>query len=1057
MQIIKDASLFFREGNSDKVYELELQQAGTGEYVVNFRYGRRGTALREGTKTIFPVSLAEAERVYEKLLKEKTDKGYQHTGSASHGLQPPLKATAAAAQEQEDKILEYLQIASRGRWQDDHWKLSRLVWRTGELKLVGAEPYLVNLPRQKDEFFNYALAWALGRCANITATDKLMELRRSTDPKVARIATVALSKIGTPAAQQALDDELMGRLPASLREALRNNNAETLQEGLHELLYELQSRQPDFLFTIYLLSRKYPFVSAVLLQVLATLPFRPPYFQQIRYLLKAGELLEDSSVWGLINARIDKNKGFFKRSRWDGGALVEGEYIRKIEDELKREDSRAAYSDKTRRYLQKRALRLLTRMGEAKDRSFTPFARDLLLQYTDADNRGPSQTYTYDYDPLTRRSTLVTHHFPAFSEYPLLNLLLYRNSRRFEMTANSLKLRYRPPHQPSETTAAQRGVAQPGAAQRGAAQREEAFPALWDNAPQDLVILLQQNRCQPVNAFAVKAFRANPYYREFSTPVLIFDLLNKPYPESNALGMEIAREGYDPANPDVELLFALLDCNLLEAQALGISWLQAARRKILQEKENVVRLLLAKQPAVGQWTKDNVSPNLFHSTMAKGVTEEVLELLPLMVPPDAEPASANPWVAQVGELLLLLFPEAVKEASLPHVQLLLSHPLEAMQALGVKILLRHRTRAEELPAGMFETLLTSPYASVRASGVDLFGRLTNYILYERREVLVSFCLSIHPEVRQQVIPIVAKLVQYRSGFGSELLLLLLPLFWQKENHEGIHADLLALFQESLLPYFKEIPEDKIWKLIEARFRTAHLLGSQLLHQHVALEKVPLERIAGLANHELLELRQLAWRYFEAHVPQARYEREATLKLLDAPWDDSWLFTKQYLETHFRTEDWTPALLVSICDHKREEVQQWGLRLINKHFQEEDGADYMLKLSQHPNTGLQLYVTNYLRHYAAGHPERISGLHYYFVAVLSQVNSGRVAKERVFDFLQQEALASEEVARGVVPLISRISATIAIHDKARCLLLLAQLKKQYPELDSAITIKEPKTV
>ncbi len=1063
MQIVKEASLFFREGNSDKVYELELQEVGAGEYVVNFRYGRRGTALREGAKTIFPVSLAEAEKVYDKLLKEKTDKGYTPIAGGSPGQQKSRKG-AAGGQALDQKVLEYLRIAAQGRWQDDQWKLSRLVWRAGELKLE-AESYLLNLPRQKDEFFNYALAWALGRCASPLATDKLLELRRSTEPKVARIATVAISKIGSPTVQNALDDELMGRLPSTLRDALRNSNAAALQAGLHELLYELRSRQPDFLFTIYLLSRKYPFVSAVLHQVLSTLPFRPPYFQQIRHLLKASELLEDSRVWGILNARIDKNQSFFIKSRRGGGAVVEGEYIRKIEEELKKEDSRAAYSDKTRKYLQKRAVRLLYRMGEAQDVSYTTFARDLLLQFTDADNKGPSQTYSYDYDPQTRRSIVITHHFPPFSEYPMLNLLLYRNSRRFEMPANTLKLRYRAPHQPGEAVPA---------------QREEAFQALWDNAPQDLLILLQANRCQPVNSFAVKAFWANPSRREYTSPGLVKELLNKPYTESNALGLELAREGYDPANPDVELLFALLDCNLQEAQELGINWLRAAKSKLLQERENVVRLLLAKQPAVGQWVKNALTPNLFSSTLAKAVVEDVLQQLPLLITPpparaasldagevpenrvvsaaaDASTLAANAWVEQVGDLLLILFPDAIKEAPLPLVQQLLAHPLEAVQALGVKILLRHRTRAEELPAGLFEILLTSPYASVRALGVNLFGQLTNYILYERREVLVSFCLSVHPEVRQQVIPIVTKLVQYRSGFGKELLLLLLPLFWQKENYEGIHADLLVLFQESLAPYFKEIPEDKIWKLIEARFRTAHLLGSQLLREQVRLEKVPLERIASLANHELLELRQLAQAYFDSHIEKARYEREATLKLLDAPWDDTWLFARQFLETKFKTEDWTPALLVSVCDHKREEVQQWGLRLINNHFQEEDGVEYMLKLSQHPNIKLQQYITNYLRLYAAGHPDRIKALEYYFTAVLSQVNSGRVAKERVFDFLQQEAGASAAVAAVVVPLVSRISLTIAIRDKARCLQLLAEMKKRYPGLDSPVSIKEPKTV
>lgn len=74
MKLIKQIRLFFQEGNSDKVYEIDLCEAGEG-YVVNFRYGRRGASLKEGTKTIFPVELREAEKVFENLEQEKRKKG----------------------------------------------------------------------------------------------------------------------------------------------------------------------------------------------------------------------------------------------------------------------------------------------------------------------------------------------------------------------------------------------------------------------------------------------------------------------------------------------------------------------------------------------------------------------------------------------------------------------------------------------------------------------------------------------------------------------------------------------------------------------------------------------------------------------------------------------------------------------------------------------------------------------------------------------------------------------------------------------------------------------
>ncbi|MEM8967768.1 MAG: ATP-dependent DNA ligase, partial [Bacteroidota bacterium] len=198
-------------------------------------------------------------------------------------------------------------------------------------------------------------------------------------------------------------------------------------------------------------------------------------------------------------------------------------------------------------------------------------------------------------------------------------------------------------------------------------------------------------------------------------------------------------------------------------------------------------------------------------------------------------------------------------------------------------------------------------------------------------------------------------------------------------------------------------------------------------------------------------------YFQKNVPRIRYEREKALKLLDASWEDSRQFAMRFFAEQFRQEDWTPELLVSVCDRVRPEIQQFGLQQITQHFQEANGIDYMLKLSQHPNTQLQLFVTNYLTRYAAGNLGRMQKMDYYFTSVLSQVNRGSVAKQRAFTFLGEEAQKDESVAAWVLPLLTRISPTIAITDKTRCIQLMHQLKVQYPSLESPITVVEPKTV
>ena len=73
---LPNTELEYREGSSDKVYRAAVE-AGGGGFVVSFAYGRRGATLNTGTKTPQPVAYDEAVKVYEKLVKSKTAKGYK--------------------------------------------------------------------------------------------------------------------------------------------------------------------------------------------------------------------------------------------------------------------------------------------------------------------------------------------------------------------------------------------------------------------------------------------------------------------------------------------------------------------------------------------------------------------------------------------------------------------------------------------------------------------------------------------------------------------------------------------------------------------------------------------------------------------------------------------------------------------------------------------------------------------------------------------------------------------------------------------------------------------
>lgn len=76
MTVVRAIKLFFQEGSSDKVYNATILDEGGGTYSVEVEWGRRGAKLSRGKKAV-KVALAAAEKAYDKLVREKTSKGYE--------------------------------------------------------------------------------------------------------------------------------------------------------------------------------------------------------------------------------------------------------------------------------------------------------------------------------------------------------------------------------------------------------------------------------------------------------------------------------------------------------------------------------------------------------------------------------------------------------------------------------------------------------------------------------------------------------------------------------------------------------------------------------------------------------------------------------------------------------------------------------------------------------------------------------------------------------------------------------------------------------------------
>ena len=137
-QNMEHITLHYRAGSSDKIYQAAIEPKNNG-YLVTFAFGRRGTTLTTGTKTSSPVPYAEAKAIYDKLVKEKTAKGYTvgqdgtpylHSDKQSTGLHPQLLNPI-----DDDQVEKF--IADPAYWAQEKFDGRRLLVRKMDDQITG--------------------------------------------------------------------------------------------------------------------------------------------------------------------------------------------------------------------------------------------------------------------------------------------------------------------------------------------------------------------------------------------------------------------------------------------------------------------------------------------------------------------------------------------------------------------------------------------------------------------------------------------------------------------------------------------------------------------------------------------------------------------------------------------------------------------------------------------------------------------------------------------------------------------------------------------------------
>lgn len=1036
-------------------------------YLVNVREGHPDAEWQESSKTPFPVTLIQAETLFAQVLSSKLEQGFVDTAATapnsssapnpapSHAMQwghssqtLAQKITRPTTVSGQEKIL--LDRLPPRAWSGMSGKeRTRTVWRIGERRLQGAVPRLLELLQSADAMLDYCIAYAIGRCGDAGAKIAMQELsQRSKVAHVKHMALQAWLALATPEEAQHHAQGLLALWPADLQSAWKKaENAPSLQAGMDEVLLVLPAaktwqawRHDDWLEQLDMIAQTgiSPLARPLLLQQLNNLSVNVLVFRAFRHLYKSAEFRADAELFGILHQRFEKAWPLFLLSSNTSSVYLERRYVR-YADEVKKPHTRVAYSSLTRDYLRRRTWRTLRRLGELGSADFISMATGVLLACDDA-HAGKAQVQRLvEWNRLTRSYETELRYLSPYASWMVFNQLVHQHDSDVKTSRTAIKW-----WMPATTE----DLAYPART-----KRQEAFPQLWDAAPEKLLYLLQHSLCLGVHVFAARALIDNQDFCLQLSAEQLQELLQSAFLPTQEFAFAAIRQRFAQQTPDLNWLMILLATDYQPAADFALGFIRKTPELYAQEPGLIVTMITSPSQGVRETCR-----LLAHSATV-ATRQIILSRLSIWARMATVPANQADVVRDDLQWLIQnVLAEQV--AQLPDHDIavwcdLLKSTYYWQQALATDILLAHPAGIAHVSPLTLRDLLQDADAGRQSLGSRLFAALPADVLRQQPDLVATLATALDARVRAAMTPVISQLAVYPE-FSDKLLAHFIDVIFRSDNADGedsVHADIINWCSGPLLAATLALPVDVQWRLLQARSKGAQELGAMLLKQEQGALAASLSVLqwSTLGKHAVLQVRLQAQHHFTQHLPEVRQHLNDALRILDTRWPETRSFAVEYFTSHISADEWSLSQLLALCDHSQAAVQRLGRQLITRHFRMEDAAEYVLSLSQHPSASMQLFVSQWLEQSVQAYADKLQALQHlqqlqpYFLSVLSHVNKARTVKNRVIRFLQEQGLLSEGHAQFVARIFTRQVLTVAIQDKAQYILGLTQLQTAYPAL------------
>lgn len=1045
-----------------EIVELDLP-AGTDaaqRHIVTLRQGALSGGVMlapvDGSLTVRPCTAAEAERRAVDFIRRRLAAGdvLEHSEGFTTALLPAAAlpdAGAAAAPSPPSQVPPAI-AALVARFDATRWPLlsprrqSRSAWRVAECSdpastggaqraLVSLVPRLVDLLESGNDLLDLCLASAIARLGDPGAAVAMQALAgRGRSEATRRFAHQAWLMLQAPAALQAHADTLLPGWQATL------DDTATGAERVGALQALLDARGTDWrtlLAAWYDIALARPAARAGLLALLPTLPLAPGCFQALRRLYKAAELRRDGQVLALLHARFESTPPYFHRGPYTNPKTfvdpATQRFVKKpILTELASEHSRLAWSNRTRDHLRRRGWRTLRRLAALQHGDAPQLAVQMLLALDDAELPPAAQESRVSWQDR-RIVTTVRHYHPA-ARWLLVRELLLARHPAVRMSARATRW----------------WTAEPLPDGVVPAERVDGLCAMWDAHPEALLTLALHSRCALVHGVIARALNDHASFVAQQPADVLAGLLRSRYAATARTGFDAVRSRVQQAaSPAEQVPWLVLLMRSSDEAAREFAFVHiASRPAAFAAHPPLVAALLLSSHERSRQQGHGLALIAGGGAMAAAL---VAELQSALLAVDAEQPGLDDALALLDTLLAGPLAEAAAQAAVEPLLCLLDHPHDGVLQFAVGWLLRHPHAATLVPPTTLAHLLAEAAPLRRAAGVRLLAALPDSVLATQGALLCELAVNGHATVRDAVAPALRRLAAADPAFAATLADRLHAALFATETGDGLHAQALAWLSTDLQAVAPARDPSGAWRALQAQSRGAQAYGAWAL-QALQPADFSLKQLATIVRHAELSARQWAMAALDARLPTGTApsadEAAELLPLADAWFDDARAYAYAMFGERLPDASLSTELLIAWVDHPQPWVQALGRQRLVRRMAAGEASLCLTRLSQHPGTQVQLFVTQWLlelpRDDAAQLAARLRELMPYFVTVLSQVHRGRTAKSRVIAFLR-EAGAAAEPAAVVAEIFARQVVTSSLTDKPQYIAGLRDIAARHPQI------------